>query len=301
MAVLCQLARRPGVLVSSDDLLETVWRDTHVTAGVLARAIHLIRRALGDNARRPRFIETVPRRGFRLIAAAEAAAEDSPLLRPREGRAHPYATPLVGREQERAELEGLLRQAEAGQAALALLSGEPGVGKTRLVQEICTDARSRGFIVLQGHCYESEGAPPYGPWIEILAATARITDPDALRDLLADGAPEVAKLLPELRRILPDLPAPLELPPAEGRRYLFRCLQGLLERSSRSRPQLLVLEDLHWADEASLLLLDHLALALPDAPVLLLGTFRDVGSRQTERSQACWSISSASVCCTGSR
>jgi DNA-binding winged helix-turn-helix (wHTH) protein/tetratricopeptide (TPR) repeat protein len=277
MAVLCELAREPGHVVASEYLLTTVWRDTHVTNSVLGRAVHLLRKTLGDDALRPRFIETIPRRGFRLIAPVGPLLPELQTAAPDTGDPDRlYPTPLVGREHERAELERLMDRAAAGTSTLALLSGEPGVGKTRLAQDLLRKARDRGFVALQGHCLESQGAPPYNPWVEILATTARITPPQMLRDLLGDGAPEVARLLPELRQMCPGLAAPLDLPPAEQRRYLYRCVQALVERSSRTRPQLLILEDLHWADEATVLLLEHLALHLRAAPVLLLATYRDI-------------------------
>jgi predicted ATPase/DNA-binding winged helix-turn-helix (wHTH) protein len=276
MAVLCELANHAGRVVESKDLLARVWRDTYVTKGVLGRAIHLLRKALDDDARRPHFIETIPCRGFRLVAAVAPEPHASSL--PGTVTGHRHETPLVGREGEQGQLQRLLARAAEGETTIALLSGEPGVGKTRLAQALITEARRRGFVALRGHCSESQGAPLCSPWVDILATTARITPPAVLRELLGEDAPEVAKLLPELRRILPDLPAPLKLQPAEGRRYLFRCLQALLERSSRSRPLLLVLEDLHWADEATLLLLDHLAVHLEGAPVFLLGTYNDLES-----------------------
>ena len=103
------------------------------------------------------------------------------------------------------------------------------------------------MLTLTGHCYEMEGAPPYIPFVETLEATARIVPREAFREALGDAAPEVAKLMPELRRLFPDIAAPLELPPEQERRYLFNSVQEFLERAGRVQPLLLVLEDLHWA------------------------------------------------------
>jgi predicted ATPase len=99
---------------------------------------------------------------------------------------------------------------------------------------------------------------------------------EALRDALGESAPEVAKLMPELRRLFPDIPAPLELPPEQERRYLFNGMREFLERAGRAQPLLLVLDDLHWADDSTLLLLQHVAQQLREVPVLILGTYRDV-------------------------
>ena len=187
-----------------------------------------------------------------------------------------HRTPLIGREAEAAELRSLLDRAAAGTGALVSLAGEPGVGKTRLSTELMHQARGEGFLTLVGHCYEGEGARSFLPWVEILETTARIAPKDTLRALLGDGGPEIAKLLPALRRLFPDLPPPLELDPASERHHLFACFGEYVERSSRLQPLLLVLEDVHWADEPTLLLLRHVTQRLGEMPVLVLATYRDV-------------------------
>jgi len=185
-------------------------------------------------------------------------------------------TPFVGREGERAELRRCLDQAARGRGVLVMIGGEPGVGKTRLAEELAAEARQRGLLALTGHCCEMEGAPPYMPFVELLEATARLVPAAALREALGDAAPEVAKLMPELRRLFPDIGAPLELPPEQERRYLFNSMHEFMERSGRAQPLFLVLEDLHWADDSTLLLLQHIAQRLSEMPVLILGTYRDV-------------------------
>jgi class 3 adenylate cyclase/tetratricopeptide (TPR) repeat protein len=185
-------------------------------------------------------------------------------------------TPFVGREVERAELRRCLDRAARGQGTLIMIGGEPGVGKSRLAEELVAEARQRGLLALTGHCYEMEGAPPYIPFVEMLEAAARIVPQEAFRQALGDSAPEVAKLMPELRRLFPDIPAPLEVPPEQERHYLFNCMHEFVERSSRAQPLLLVLENLHWADDSTMLLLQHIAQRLQEMPVLIVGTYRDV-------------------------
>jgi class 3 adenylate cyclase/tetratricopeptide (TPR) repeat protein len=185
-------------------------------------------------------------------------------------------TPFVGREAERADLRRLLDQSIRGQGALVMIGGEPGVGKTRLAEELMAEARQRNMTALIGRCYEMEGAPPYVPFVEMLEAAARMFPPEALRNALGDSAPEVAKLMPELRRLFPDIPPPLELPPEQERRFLFNGMREFLERAGRAQPLLLVLDDLHWGDDATLLLIQHIAQQLREVPVLILGTYRDV-------------------------
>jgi class 3 adenylate cyclase/tetratricopeptide (TPR) repeat protein len=185
-------------------------------------------------------------------------------------------TPFVGRQAERAELRRFLERTARGQGALVMIRGEPGVGKTRLAEELATEARERGLLALIGHCYEMEGAAPYIPFVEMLEAAARLVPAEALREALGDSAPEAAKLMPGLRRFFPDIPVPLEVPPEQARRYLFNSMHELMERGSRAQPVLLVLEDLHWADESTTLLLQHIAKRLNKIPVMIVGTYRDV-------------------------
>jgi len=185
-------------------------------------------------------------------------------------------TPFVGREEERLQLRQLLEHATRGEGTLVMIGGESGVGKTRLSQELAQEARERGVLTLTGHCYEMEGAPPHIPFIEILEAAGRVVPPEAFREALGDAAPEVAKLMPELRRMFPDIPPATELPAEQERRYLFNSILEFVERASRAQPLLLVLEDLHWGDDSSLLLLQHIAQQLGEMPVLVVGTYRDV-------------------------
>jgi DNA-binding SARP family transcriptional activator len=185
-------------------------------------------------------------------------------------------TPYVGRDAERAELGRLLDRALQGHGALVLIGGEPGVGKTRLTEEIGAEASRRGIRALVGRCYEIEGAPPYVPFVEILEqALAAAPSPEAFRQFLGEDAPEVAKLLPRLRRLFADIAPPLELPPEQERHYLFNSLRDYLARAASARPLFLVLDDLHWADEGTLLLIEHLAERIPEIPVLAVGTYRD--------------------------
>ena len=134
------------------------------------------------------------------------------------------------------------------------------------------------MAVLAGHSYEIAGASPYVAFVEILEGSlARANDPEAfLADVLGDAAPEVARLVPRLRRLYPDLPDPLDLPPEQERQYLFTCLSDVLGRLAGERPTLLLLDDLQWADEPTLLFLEHLAPQLARLPLMVVATYRDV-------------------------
>ena len=185
-------------------------------------------------------------------------------------------TRYVGRETERAEIRRLLDQTVEGQGATVLIGGEPGVGKTRITEELLREARERGCLALVGHCYETEGQPPFIPFVEMLERTLKIVDRAGFRAALGDAAPEVAKIAPELRRAFPDIPAPIELPPEQQRRFLFNAYQAFTERAVQVMPNVLVLEDLHWADEPTVRLMEHLAQNLTSLPLLVVGTYRDV-------------------------
>jgi tetratricopeptide (TPR) repeat protein len=185
-------------------------------------------------------------------------------------------TQFVGRDAERADLRRLVDGAVGGHGALVMIGGEPGVGKTRITEELAEEAAGHRMMTMVGHCAETEAAPPYAPVVELFDATFRGVSKKTLRVALGDAAPEIARIMPELRRVFPDLPPPIELPPEQERRYLFNSITDFLTRASHMQPLLLVLEDLHWADEPSLLLLRHLAERVADLPILLIGTYRDV-------------------------
>ncbi|HEY8202540.1 MAG TPA: AAA family ATPase, partial [Actinomycetota bacterium] len=146
----------------------------------------------------------------------------------------------------------MLDRVGRGRGSVVLVGGEPGVGKTRLAEELAHEASRLGILTLSGRCSDMEGAPPYVSFVEILEALIAVLPAGALRDALdalGDEVAEVARLAPRLRRIFPDISEPLRLPPEQERRYLFNSIREFLERTSRSQPLLLVVEDLHWADE----------------------------------------------------
>src|SRR5215218_499974 len=185
-------------------------------------------------------------------------------------------TPFVARDAERASLRRLVDDALAGHGGLALVVGEPGVGKSRLVAEIGEEAQAHGMRVLTGHCVEMSGAAPYLPYVEIIEqAISNPRSPLALREALGDVAAEIARIAPALRRVFPDIPPPIELPVELARRYVWNSLSEFIGRAAQGQPLLLVLEDLHWADESTVLFTEYLAPLLPEMPVLVLGTYRD--------------------------
>jgi class 3 adenylate cyclase len=207
---------------------------------------------------------------WRLLEVAwrqEAAPVAAPVLAER--------TPYIGREQERAELRRLMEQTIAGHGSIVLIRGEPGVGKTRLAQELVIEARKHGMFDATGRCYEMEGAPPYIPYVEMLQQSLR-RGPAGFRTALGENAGEIAKILPELRQVFDDIPPPLELPPEQERMFLFNSIRDFLGRVSHTLPLLHVLDDIHWADDATLMLLQHIAQHQDKMAVLTVATYRDI-------------------------
>ncbi len=214
------------------------------------------------------------------VAQAEALAAEPPHAAPAPAATSVSTstrTPLVGRDAERSRLDQMLEAARQGRGGLVLLGGEPGVGKTRLASEILEDGRAGGMLALAGHAYEEETAP----WMtsrEILQEMVRLLPAGDLRRMLGDNASEISRLLPELRRLFADIPEPEELPPQQQQRYLFRSVLEFLSRASTTTPIVMLLDDLHWADESSLLLLEHIAARLSEMPLLMIGTYRDAAA-----------------------
>ena len=178
---------------------------------------------------------------------------------------------FVGRQEEIASLTALLDQVQRGEPAFALIGGEAGVGKTRLLGELAVQADRAGFTVLLGHCIElgADGLP-LAPLVDALRALTRAIPADELAQVLGPAAPGLARLLPELS---PDVAARM---PADGIQsaQLLELVLGLLGRLSAARPVLLVLEDLHWADQSTLELVAFLVRSLRAVRVLLVATYR---------------------------
>lgn len=189
-------------------------------------------------------------------------------------------TPFVGRERELATLRAHLDAAKGGAGGVVLVAGEPGIGKTRLLAELAGRARADGWQVLTGRAHDTEGMPPYLPFIEALRAAVRDGSPERLRAQLGRGAAEVARLLPELRELLPDLPVSPPVSPEQERYRLFEGVCDALDGIARGGEigLLLMLDDLHWADTSTLALLQHLARRLAGVPTLVVAAYRTVAA-----------------------
>ena len=185
-------------------------------------------------------------------------------------------TAFVNRQQETTVLRGLVDRARHGHGAVVLLGGSMGIGKTRLATEIAAYAAGQGFLSLIGHCYEREEPCPYLPFAEILeTALAQAPSPQEFRQWLGDNAAEIALIAPRLRRLFPDLPPPPDLPPQQLRRSLCQSLTEYFAWASHQTPLFLILDDLQWADEATLALVHYLATRVGHLPMVIVATYRD--------------------------
>jgi len=216
----------------------------------------------------------------------ETAPAESPAPPPttgpaRDARRRAAWGRFVGRRAELEQLKEALEDAIAGRGSLAMLVGEPGIGKTRLAEEFAVYARLRGAQVLSGRSYEGAIEAAYSPFVEAFRRYVRQRPDAELRRELGEGAPEVANLVSEIRQRFPDLPSS---PPLQGdaeRQRLFASVTEFLRAATLAAPLVLHLDDLHWADKPSLLMLRHLARHLGGERLLILGSYRDVELERT--------------------
>jgi len=183
-------------------------------------------------------------------------------------------TPFVGRVGPLQRLTSKLEQACKGSGSVAMVLGEPGIGKTRMLEEFIDLARQQGAMVLRGACYDGEWQRPYGPFAEVILDYARAADPDELK-LFGASAPILARVAPALRDRLGNILEPVALDKEEERFRLFDAVTQLLIGISERQPLVVVLDDLHWADRGTVAMLNHVAHFVPDHAIFLIGAYRD--------------------------
>jgi tetratricopeptide (TPR) repeat protein len=211
-----------------------------------------------------------------IAGAIDDRAQSTPVLLGVAPLSLAERTVFVGRETEQAAIRAFIDRALSGNGSLVMLGGGPGVGKSRLAMEMAQHAARAGLACFVGRCYERDEPFPYLPFVEIIESSlAQMESPADFRQLLGNNAAELAQLAPALRRVFPDIPPPPEIPPAQKRYFFFQSLSEVLARVARTRPLFIVLDDLHWADEATLALLTYLANRIPPPPVVIVGTYRD--------------------------
>jgi len=269
-----------------------VWSDAVVNAEALGYALHAVRRAVGDDGIRQEVIRTIPRSGLRFVAPLDVTYQaDSPRSKSTpgpqtgSGAIQAPAVPFIGREFELSELQRALEKVLDGSRRLILVSGEAGIGKTRLAEEFARRAADQGVRVVLARSSEVECAPAFWPWIQVVRSLIRDV---ALRpNLFSLGASvvEIARIVPELCDCLPTFAASTTHDPRTARLLLFDGITAFLQRVARTQPILLLLEDLHCADQPSLLLLEFLLRETANVPLFVLSTHRETEMRLDARRQ----------------
>jgi DNA-binding winged helix-turn-helix (wHTH) protein/tetratricopeptide (TPR) repeat protein len=263
-SILEYFVNHPGRLVTQQELLEAIWRDTYVQPEVLKRHIFDVREVLGDDPKTPVFLETLPRRGYQFIAQVHDGEGN--------GSGPSAGVRLVGRNRALNELDNRLRRAMAGQRQIVFVTGEPGIGKTALVEEFQRRAaHSVALRLTVGQCIEGYGGKEaYYPVLEALGKLCR--EADTVR-ILASEAPTWLVQFPPLVR--PDQRESLqrEIMGATHQRML-REIGAALEAMSSEKPLLLILEDLHWADHSTIDLISVLARSRAPAKLMVIATYR---------------------------
>jgi DNA-binding winged helix-turn-helix (wHTH) protein/DNA-binding NarL/FixJ family response regulator len=251
LETLLLLVRRRDRVVLKAEMLEALWPGVAVSDASIARAIMDARKAIGDELQQK--IVTVRGRGFRFTAAVREieARAAAPTV---DAASDPG---FVGREACLTALESRLEAACAGRGSAVWLTGEPGIGKTRAIDEVARRARARGALVCSSRANEEGGAPPFWVWMQIVRARGS--------DRLAERASPLFAGAP---------------PSAEAQFATFDAVVRELVESASTRPLALVLDDLQWADDGSLALLQFLARAVRESAVLIVGAYRDTESAE---------------------
>ena len=279
-AVLRYLVVHPGRVVTKDELLQAVWPDTAVSEAALTVCLNELRRALGETAQAPQYIATVHRRGYRFLAPVTQVASTEPLMPPTPAPPvlSPSPTPLlVGREAACARLSAWLAQARCGRRQVGFVTGEAGLGKTTVVDAFLGQVASDPSLWLaRGQCIEHYGAgEAYLPVLEVLGQLCH--GPDGMRLVagLTQHAPTWLVQMPALLSATA-LEAVQQRVQGATRERMLREFAEALEVLTAAQPLVLVLEDLHWSDAATLDLVGYLARRRAPAQLLLLGTYRPV-------------------------
>jgi DNA-binding winged helix-turn-helix (wHTH) protein/predicted ATPase len=280
-AVLRCLATQAGQLVTKEALLEAGWPNTVVSESILTVAVRTLRRVLGDQARIPRFIATVHGRGYRFIAPVSTTMPPAWPLMERPHRSLPPTAnrlPLfVGRDAELARLAQWWTTVRQGQRQVGWIVGEPGIGKTALVETFVAQLRTTEDVwVGHGQCLDHYGAgEAYLPLLEALGRLGRGPTGAPLVTVLRQYAPSWLVHLPAL--LASEVRQGLE-PLASGvmPARMLRELAEALEVLTAERPLVLILEDLHWSDRATLEWLAYVVRRRDPARLLILGTYRPV-------------------------
>ncbi len=268
-AVLRYLVENPGRLITHDELLDALWPETYVQPQVLRTYVLELRKVLGDDSAQPRFIQTMPKRGYCFIASVSDRQEHGSVIAPQPAGPAAKTRTIVGRDDELNRLQAWVASLSGRRRQVVLITGEAGIGKTALVDAFCCQvATFPAPVVARGQCVEGFGArEDYYPVMEALRQLCASPDGDLACRLLARIAPA---WLPALGVEVEAAPNFDPRPNAPQRMPGDLC--AALEELSAHKPLLFVLEDVHWADNATLGLLSALARRRAPAQLMVLAT-----------------------------
>ncbi|MBN1653725.1 MAG: AAA family ATPase [Deltaproteobacteria bacterium] len=270
--VLCYLITHRNRVVTKQDLLDNLWSDTHVTDSAIAWYICNLRKILGQKRSDRAPVETVHGRGYQFKSEVQVVDEDAISSATADLRPTAEIEELfVGRQEVMVYLTHAFNNAVGGRGSILILRGEAGIGKTRCAAEFSRDVISRGFGVWMGRCPETASQPPFWPWIQILRS-ARAEQPDA-STIQAEASHLLSKLVPHDRKDRPRHEDSLH--GTTDKFWLYDHLLNFLRASCISKPRILIIDDIQWADDASL---EFLAFVAPEAAgmkLLLIVTLRD--------------------------
>jgi len=278
-AMLVHLLRNRERVISKEELLEAIWPDVAISDQAMWSVLRDLRRALGDTNTAERTIRTVRGRGIHFVAELRplqpTAAATPELTAPRPApTVQPKPLDFVGRDDALETLHESLLAAARGEQRVSLIGGPAGIGKTRLASELSPRAQELGFEVHVGRCFDHEGAMPFWPWLQLVRGITSGARTGTTAQRIHAELPELGWLDAELVDT-PKAPEQGGFDRAEARFRYFDVVGRFLERVSVEHPLLLILDDLHWADAASLLLLEFVMTSARAARIHLVATFRD--------------------------
>ena len=276
--VMCHLLKQAGRIVPTQELLSECWPEEAGTRNALKSCIRDIRLAFGDPAQSPRFIETVPRQGYRFIRTSREDTDTTPALAPSTQSHTDSAAKSIGREAELLQLRTWLGKAADGDPQLVFISGEPGIGKTTLIEmflaQLAQLATDQPYWVARGQCVEHYRlGEAYMPILSAWESLCRDTAGGRCRAVLRQHAPSWLGQLPTLLSPADQETLPQELLGVSRERMLGEMMTAI-ETLAADQLVIFVLEDLQWSDASTIDFLATLAQRQMNARVLILGTYR---------------------------
>ena len=287
LRLLGSLVRQAGMLVTKQELIERVWDGRTVSDNVVTVTMTRLRRTLGQKASEREFIMNVHGRGYRFVRAVSESDGQLPPF-PATRASSPDGPPFVGRELELNRLREAWREARDGHGSVCMLIGEPGIGKTRVVEQLAREVAGAGFPVAWGYCHPSGDTPPLWPFAQLVREVNSSSWPH-------EGDGGRLRAASELSRLIPELGNPSGAAPAEDRggspdvratkHQIFDAVTRVFALAAERTPCILILDDLHGADAASLELLNYWIDEIARTPVLLMATLRNSESARTPPNQ----------------